>query len=114
MRFMSNDGIIKRNVLHDIVATQQNNINCTKTGPTKFSYGSVSHTGREKQITLGDLIDKSSLDDVILVVTEDSSSAEDDKDCAVFLLKVFALHYPQVLLVNHVCVIMTVIIVKMQ
>ena len=87
---MSNDDIIKRNVLHDIIAAQLNNINVTKTGPTKFIYGSVSCTGREKQTTLGDLIDTSLLEDVILVITEDnellslSLSNEDDKDCMVF------------------------------
>jgi len=89
MLFISNDDTIKRNVIYDIIATQQNNINNTKTGPMKIIYGSTSYTGREKQIILGDLIDKSLLDDIIFVTTEDnellplSSSNEDDKDCIV-------------------------------
>ena len=79
MLFISNDDTIKRNIIYDIINTQQQRQN--KQENMKIIYALTSHdTSTDKQIILDGLVEKSLLDDIIFVTTEDNGSSSSSID----------------------------------
>ena len=73
---MSNDDATKRNITCDITNANAQKQRQNKQENMKIIYGLISHdTSNDKQIKLYGLIDKSLLDDVIFVTTEDNGSS---------------------------------------